>query len=343
MKLLIVSTPFIPVPPPTYGGLERVVFNLAASLQQIGLDVTVACPTESHLPSDVRHLDVGPAKYQVQQDWLQAEKEAYERYRERLFEFDIVHDNSWFAWPYIAKRDNDSLRVIHTHHGHLNWRTPPPVRTANLVAISQYMAEVYTKQLGIPSRYVHNGIALEDYPFNSKPGTRLIFLGRISKLKQPLLAIEVARRAGIPIDVVGGDKFVDDPDYVQKVKESCDGEHARYLGEVQDNIKMQHLQSSRAILICSRMSEPFGLVAVEALALGRPVICLDDGALREIVEPSVGFVCRTPDEMVSVLKEGKDLAIDPERCRMRAEVFSKEKMAQKYAALYKEVLQGHEW
>jgi glycosyltransferase involved in cell wall biosynthesis len=68
MKVLIVSTPFIPVPPPTYGGLERVVFNLAAGLHQIGLDVTVACPSESHLPSGVGHLDLGPAKYRVQQD-----------------------------------------------------------------------------------------------------------------------------------------------------------------------------------------------------------------------------------------------------------------------------------
>jgi len=77
-------------------------------------------------------------RYSVQQNWVEAEKEAYEQYRPRLGDFDIVHDHSWYGWPYIAKTENPSLSILHTHHGHLNWKTPPPFRYPNLVEISQY-------------------------------------------------------------------------------------------------------------------------------------------------------------------------------------------------------------
>ena len=343
MKLLIVSTPFIPVPPPTYGGLERIVFDLASALSKLGEQVTVACPAESKLPSGIEHLSIGPAKYQVQQDWVQAEKEAYDKYKPLLKEFEIIHDQTWYGWPYLAEREDNSLRIIHTHHGHLNWRTPPPVRHANLVAISQYMAALYSRQLGVPVRCVYNGVALDDYQYNSEPGTRLLYLGRIAKFKQPHVAVDVAKRAGAGLDIVGGDRFVDDFSYVERVKQSCDGARARYIGEVPHELKLRHLQNCRAVVIPSQMGEPFGLVAVEALACGRPVICLDDGALKEIVTPSVGFVCQTPDEMVEVIKEGKDLAVRPERCRARAEEFSSEKMARDYRKLYADILRGDEW
>ena len=340
---MIVSNPFIPVPPPTYGGLERVVFDLAVGLHELGLDVAVACPSESKLPRGVEHINIGPSKYSVQQNWIEAEKEAYEHYRPRLGDFGIIHDHSWYGWPYIAKMENPSLSILHTHHGHLNWKTPPPFRYPNLVGISQYMAATYNTQLGVATRCVYNGVALEDYPFNESQGTRLICLGRMAKFKQPHVALDVAKRAGIPIDVVGGDRFVDDFEYVKRVKEMCEDNRARYVGEVTHEVKLEYLRNSRALLVCSRMGEPFGLVAVEALSCGRPVICLNDGALGEIVAPSAGFVCQTPDEMVTILKSGQDRLIKPEDCRRRAEQFSKQKMSQEYEKLYKDILRGDEW
>jgi len=262
---------------------------------------------------------------------------------ERFFANSILVHNSWYGWPYVARAEDDSLRIMHTHHGHLNWTTPPPVRHANLVGISQYMAGVYSGQLGVPTRCVYNGVALEDYPFNPRPGTRLIYLGRIAKFKQAHVAIDVARRAGVPVDILGGDRFVDDFSYVGRVRDACDGLHARYIGEVPHDLKLRYLQKSRAILISSNMGEPFGLVAVEALATGRPVICLNDGALGEIVRPSVGFVCQTPDQMVEVIKGERDRTISPEHCRRRAEEFSKERMARQYEHLYGDILRGDEW
>lgn len=303
----------------------------------------MACPTESALPTGVEHLDIGPTRYRFQQDWVAAEGKAYDLYKHRLGDFDLIHDHTWYAFPYLAKRENDALKLIHTHHGHLLWRTPPPVLHPNLVAISQYMAASYSSTLGVNVRVVYNGVALEEYKFNSTRGERLLYVGRMVKFKQPHLAIDVAKRAGIPVDILGGDRFVDDLQYVARVKESCDGLQAHYVGEVPQDLKIRYLQRSRAIVIPSRMGEPFGLVAVEALATGRPVICLDDGALREIVTPSVGFVCANPDAMVRVLKEGLDLQISPEDCRHRAEEFSRTKMAEQYSRLYEDIHQDKDW
>ncbi len=323
--------------------MERVVYDLAEGLKDAGEKVTVACPTESKLPKGVEHLDIGPAKYTVQQDWVQAEKNAYDKYHQYLDQFEIIHDHTWFAWPYIAKQENKFLKIIHTHHGHINWKSPPPVPKANLVGLSQFMASVYARQLGIGTRFVYNGVSLEDYPFNPDRGERLVYVGRIARFKQPHVAIQVAKQSGVPIDVIGGDQFVDDPSYVFYVKHECDGHRAAYVGEVQPNQKLEYLQKSRATLICSQMGEPFGLVAVETLATGRPVICLDDGALNEIVQRPVGFVCGSADEMADTIRRGLDLKIAPVDCRRRAEEFSREKMAENYLKLYKDVLAGLEW
>jgi hypothetical protein len=136
--------------------LERIVSDLAAELSRLGDEVTVACPAESRPPSGVEHLSIGPAKHQVQQDWVQAEKEAYDQYK------------------------------------------------------PQYMAGLYSRQLGVPARCVYNGVPPDDYQFNREDGTRLLYLGRIAKFKQPHVALDVGKRAGAPVDIMGGDHFVEE-------------------------------------------------------------------------------------------------------------------------------------
>jgi glycosyltransferase involved in cell wall biosynthesis len=320
-----------------------VVYDLACALNNKGVDVTVACASESRLPDGVSQVNLGPAKYIVQQDWNSAERQAYDVYEGLLGEFDIIHDHSWIGWSYQARVANPLLKVLHTHHGHLAWRTLPPVPHLNFVGISQFMQNEYAK-LGLPAKFVYNGIALEDYPFSHRRGERLIYLGRVRRIKQPHVAVGIARLTGVPLDIVGGDRFVDDPGYVSLVKDSCDGSMVRYLGEVPHALKLKYLEQSRAVVIPSAFGEPFGLVAVEALATGRPVVCLNDGALKEIVENGItGFVCESAAEMAETIKKGLDLELKAEDCRRRAEQFSREIMAEKYRELYTEILQGIEW
>ena len=345
MRVLIISTPFIPVPPTTYGGLERVVYDLAFALRrQWGIsELAVACPRESRLPEKVQHMDIGPAKYIVQQDWAAAEKEAYAQYERHLGNFDVIHDNTWMCMAYAAKQKNPNLKIIHTHHGHLGWRGKPPIMHLNLVAISGFMQATY-KNLGLDARVVYNGVAVSEYPYNETRGERLLYLGRMAKFKQPHIAVEIAKRAGIGVDLMGGDQFVDDFNYVETVRSSCDGFHARYLGEVPHDLKLKYLLSSRALVLPSAMGEPFGLVAIEALATGRPVICLNDGALNEIIVNGVsGYVCNSPQEMVDVITQRKDLELRSKDCRLRAMQFSREIMAENYSRLYQEVQSGLAW
>jgi glycosyltransferase involved in cell wall biosynthesis len=308
-----------------------------------GVEVTVACPDESQILGLIGHIRLGSAKYTFQQDLDSAEKSAFRKYEEALGQFDIIHDMTWYGWSYRAKAINPGLRLTHTHHGHLAWKTAPIITHMNFVAISRFMQAEYAK-LGVPAKCVYNGIPLDDYPFSDRHGDRLLYVGRITKFKQPHVAIGLARLTGVPLDIIGGDRFVQDPAYVSLVKGSCDGDTVRYLGEVPPEVKLQHLQRCRSVVIPSAWGEPFGLAAVEAMATGAPVICLKDGALSELVEHGeTGFICESPAQMVEVIKNGLDQNLKPESCRRRAEQFSRESMAERYIELYSELMQGHEW
>lgn len=235
------------------------------------------------------------------------------------------------------------MKVIHTHHGHLAWSPDNRLGHLNLVAISKFMQNEYRKK-GFNSRCVYNGIAIEHYPYGPVRGPRLLYLGRIAKFKQPHVAIEVAKQSKVPIDIVGGDRFIDDVGYVNQLRQYCDGRDARYIGEIPHDLKVKYLLQCRALVLPSAFGEPFGLVAVEAMAAGRPVICLDDGALSELVVNGVtGFVCKSPEAMATVIREKKDLQIRAEACRLRAVEFSRENMAEAYLHLYNDVLHGMEW
>ena len=114
------------------------------------------------------------------------------------------------------------MKILHTHHGGLDtaWWTAPPFKL-NFIAISRFMQDTYQRQ-GFDAGYVYNGVDLDKYGFREAKGGRLLFVGRVDKFKQPHVAIEVARRANIPIDVVGG-TFVQDTVYLREIEEMCDG------------------------------------------------------------------------------------------------------------------------
>jgi len=344
MRILLVSTSCFNVPPPTYAGLERVIYDLAVELCSMGHEVTIAATRGSGARA-------GGEKYRVIEtvDFtgdiraFAQEERAYEIYRDRLGEFDVVHDHSWLAYPYLYKAEHPELRLIHTHHGHINWRSPPPVRYPCLCAISNYMALEYSSRLGVNCRYVYNGIDLGLYKFQREKGERLLYVGRFARYKQPHVAIDVARRLGLGLDLVGGETFVEDPRYVNRIRDECDGKRIRWFGEAPHDVKVKLMQRAKCLLFPSRMGEPFGLVAAEAMACGTPVVALDDGAVGEVVEHGrTGFVCKSVDEMVKAVDEVD--RIRPEDCRGRVEKhFSRRAMAEGYERLYRDVAGGREW
>jgi len=353
MKIGVVVPPLLKVPPSGYGGLEVVVYDLCCALAAKGEDVTLIAPTGSHAEGcKLFETITAPEKTDV--NWVQLEYDAFMKYQSVLPEFDIIHDHSWFGFPYLARFDEKhrGLKMCHTHHGHLDWKvnaTKPEILPVNLIGISQYMASEYKTQ-GWESKYVYNGINLQAYPIPSgvKREKRAVFVGRISPIKQPDQAIRACVEAGIPIDVIGG-SFVapTEKPYIDVIKKQCEesgGLATLHLDFPQDE-KAKMVAGAMVSIIPSAFKEPFGLVAVESLSAGTPVMAYDDGALKEIVNSGkIGAICTGYDDLAARIKAMKVPSRDVQKaCRFRAEYFSREKMADRYLKVYKEVVEGKGW
>ena len=342
LKIALISTPMLTVFPKNYGGLEDVLGNLGEALAKMGHDVTVFAPNGSKVEG-CQVVEFGEPLERVNVNWLEAEKKAYEFYKGMLKDYQIIHGMNWFAMEYAYKSSNPQAHVLHTHHGGISleyWKRSPPPFKLNMVAISDWMVKVYASQ-GFTARRVYNGINLEKYKLQKKKGNRLLFLGRISKIKGPHLAIEVAKKANIGLDVIGSTSFVDDPAYIEHIKSLCDGENIKFVGEVNHSTKLDYLQNAKALLVCSQFNEPFGLMIVESLACGTPVIALQDGAIPEILSSKSGFICDNIESMGLAIQQIG--LISPENCRKRATLFSRENMARNYLNLFRDVLSDKEW
>ena len=341
LKIGILSTPLIECPPKTYGGLERVNYDLCNALSQMGHKVILYAPTGSVKPEKAYLYETGnPTGLKC--NWLQEEQNMWDKVKHTFGDLDIIHGSNWFGMEYASKREHPEYKCCHTHHGgmDMNWWGNPPFKL-NIISISKWMEKVYESQ-NCKARYVYNGIDLDLYPYKENHGERLMFLGRIDPIKAPHVAIQVAEQTKTPIDIVGGTSFVQDMNYVQQIKTACErSPYANFVGEVDHATKMKYLQEAKALLIPSQFGEPFGLVVIEALACGTPTIALNDGALGEIITPDVGAVCNSVGELKQAVNRIDTFS--PQDCRKRAEVFSKERCAEAYLERYKQVLDGDEW
>jgi glycosyltransferase involved in cell wall biosynthesis len=212
------------------------------------------------------------------------------------------------------------------------------------MAISDWMVENYGL-MGFNAKRVYNGVDLEAYPYSYDHGDRLLFVGRIAEFKQPHVAIKAALEADYSIDIVGG-TFVDNHTYVDKVVKMAEDPRVTVHLDVSHDKKIELLQQAKAVLFPSAMGEPFGLVIVESMACGTPVIALEDGAVSEIITSKTGIVCRakSEDEAVELMAQAiKDIDCKPIDCRNRASEFSSDVMAQNYLDAYKDVLKGDTW
>jgi glycosyltransferase involved in cell wall biosynthesis len=345
MKVALVSPPLLSTPPHHYGGLEMIVYDLGLALLDMGVEVTLIGAKGSYLDDRGTIIETIQPSNTTNVDWFNVEMESYYKYRVYLPEFDIIHEHTWFGCTYLAKEKVPELKICHTHHGHLNWNPkeiPPYIGNLNLIAISPFMKGIYENQ-GFKSEYVFNGIDLTKYQFENTRGDRLLFVGRISELKLPHIAIDVAEDLRMPIDIVGG-TFVDNQQYVDFIRRRCrNSPFAEMHFDLEHEKKLELMQNAKAIIMPSRMMEPFGLVAVEAMACGTPVIALNDGALSSVVgtDGKAGFVCNTYGELVDAVERAE--SIFPIDCRKQAELFSRENMARGYYALYERLLNNGDW
>lgn len=345
LKVALLSTPFMKVPPDRYGGLERIVADLAYGLAQAGHQVTVFAPDGSKVEG-CEMVCFGPPIDKVHVDWMEAERNAVNIVADRIMNdgYSIIHGHNWMGFEYALKAQRPKLKVCHTHHGGLSmdwWGISKPPWRLNLIALSNWMQRYY-QSLGFSSRIVYNGIPIEDYGFKAEKGGRLLFVGRLDSFKQPHIAIEVAKKTGLGLDIVGG-SFVYDTVYMESIKQACDGKQIKLHMDASHEEKIEFYQNAKAVIFPSKMGEPYGLIVPEANACGTAVIASRDGAIPEIIEEGVtGFVCDDVDQMVEAV--GKVDRIKPEACRERVEkLFSRQVMAKNYVEAYQSILGGDEW
>jgi glycosyltransferase involved in cell wall biosynthesis len=340
MRVAIVAPPFIPVPPVKYGDTELFVAQLAEGLSSRGHDVIVYTNGESRVHCDRRWL-------YSQADWPPTNGDASARKNLKHSSWaihdaarfaDVLHLNDAVGLPFTSNLDLP--RVLTMHHPHepaLSAMYQQFPETA-YVAISHAQARHETMDR---VTVVHHGLRLDDYTFSTVKDDYLAFLGRMVPCKGAHTAINVARRAGLRLKLAGEVQPMFDDYWREVVLPQVDGDRVQYVGEADGAMKNELLSGARALLFPIDWAEPFGLVMIEAMACGTPVLAFDCGSVPEIVRDGVsGWICADVDEMVA---RAVAPGIPAGPCRSWAKGrFSSERMVNGYLDLYDHLRTSHQ-
>ncbi len=343
MRVGLISPVWFPVPPTGYGGIEWIVWLLADGLVQAGHDVTLFASGDSRTKAKlVSVYDKAPSEL-IGTSIVELHH-ALACY-ERADEFDVVNDHS--GLPAAALGGAVATPTLHTVHGPLDSvggivyeqiaRVSPQV---GLISVSMNQRQ---PKPDLPwAANCPNALDLSLYPFKPHRGDYLLFLGRMSPDKGCHRAIEVAIAAGLPLKIAGKKREPAEQAYFDElVAPRLDGD-IEYLGEVTHDEKVELLQNARATLFPIDWEEPFGLVMIESMACGTPVIATRSGAVPEVVEDGrSGIIVDDYREMVGAIGEADRL--DPAALRRFAEDrYSPERMVGDYVAAYSAAMRSAE-
>ncbi len=337
LKIALIAPPLVPVPPPRYGGTERVVAALAAELERRGHEVTVFAAGDSRpagrlvpvLPESVWSTGY---RGDVAAHFIRTAAIAWSRAEE----FDILHSHIEGHGFLLAR--HAPRPVVTTLHGRLDVAGLPELLEAfpeiPLVSISDSQRRWAPWANWIAT--VHHGLPLEGMPFDERPGQELLFVGRIAPEKGVAEIIELARRTGRRIRMAA--KAYDPAEvelFERLVRPAVDAGLVAYEGELGEAARNELYRRALATLMLGAWPEPFGLVAIESLAAGTPVIARRAGALPEIIEHGVdGFLVDDVEEAILAVRLVGGL--DRSRIRARAlERFSVARMTDAYEAIYR--------
>ena len=340
MKIAQVAPVFERVPPVTYGGTERVVSYLTEELVRQGHEVTLFASGDSITEAKlVATVECSLRLAYRQQDWLVYQTMLLDQVGTMAHEFDMVHFHTdYFHFP-LAKR----LPVPHvtTLHGRLD--------LPELVPLYRHFCDVPLISISNSQRSplpwaawqgtVYHGLPFDLYSLSTKADDYFLFIGRISPEKRVDRAIQVAKHAGKRLYIAAKVDKDDQPYFEECIKPMLQDPLIEYIGDVGEQDKHRLLQGAIALLFLIDWPEPFGLVVIEALACGTPVLAYRNGSVPEIVDDGItGFIVSNQEEAFDAADRVGNL--DRTRCRHVFEQrFSAQRMADGYLDIYRRLLQ----
>lgn len=331
MDICIIAPPWLPVPAPAYGGTEAVLDQLARGLRRAGHHVLLIAHPDSRCPVERRHVVPGDETEPMGRASIELEHAlgAYEMARYA----DVVHDHT-MAGPLVAARRHPSLPVVTTNHGpftrNMTALYKAMVPNVGLVCISHSQAA--STSLPVEA-VVHHGVDIDQFPDGQGRGGYGVFLGRMAPEKGAHRAIAAARAVGMPLYLAAKMREREEIDYFDAHVRPHLGRDVEYLGELDFAAKVALLADAAALVNPIAWPEPFGMVMLESLACGTPVVGHPEGAAPEIVEHGTsGFLPRSMNDFVRALAN-VDM-IDRAACRARAQVFSTERMVDGYVRVF---------
>ncbi|WP_456844451.1 glycosyltransferase family 4 protein [Cellulomonas sp. P5_C6] len=337
MRIGIVAPPWVPVPPPAYGGTESVIDRLARGLLEAGHEVLLAAAANSECPvRQVPGTAPAPADRPLTGDAVSELTHVINAYA-AMRDLDLIHDHT-LAGPLLEHADG-TPPIVTTNHGPFNSALAPlyeAMRGVAIIAISHHQASTAR---GIPvAAVIHHGIDVDRVPVGAGDGGYACFVGRMCKEKGPREAVLVARAAGMPLKIAAKLREPREHEYFEREVEPLLSREVEYVGELGEQDKLALIGGATALLNPMQWPEPFGLVMIEALACGTPVVATPAGAAPEIVDDGVtGYLRRDEGALVSALESAGSL--DRGACRAAArERFSTGRMVDDHLRLYSQVL-----
>lgn len=312
MKIIQIAPNTVPVPPWGYGGKERQIYFLTEELTKRGHEVILYAKKGSACQGEI--LEYPSNKPKKQLDFILQTLPA---------DTDIIHDHYG-----IVSRIVQPYPIIRSVHGDKKVTAQVPV----------YVSKTLLKTAGKNKGYfVHNGIRLEDYRYRAFKDDFLLFIGRMAEIKGVHIAIDAAKRSGRRLFIAGPIRKKSELEYFnQKVQPELNHQII-YLGNVGGEKKLELLARAYCVLFPSIWNEPFGLVPIEALASGTPVLALKYGAVPEILKGLPQLLCKNEANMSKKIMKGEFPS--PQECRLYVEThFSVQVMTDNFLRLYTKII-----
>lgn len=344
LRIAQVAPLWTPIPPHTYGGIELLMKLLADELVERGHEVSLFASADSH--SRARLIPV--VETNLSDLLTEGRGYCYEYYTNSMLadvaarqsEFDVIHFHCSTAWlPSATMLKTPSLFTMHTQPHHDDeWvlRRWPQVAVNG---ISRAQMQAMTIKLGREFPTVYNGADFDAYEARYEPGHYLAFLGRLSPEKNPLGAIQIAQDCDLPIVLAGQPQNAKEHAYFAEVIQPLiDGERVRWIGAANHPQKVMLLRNAGALIFPIQWEEPFGLVMIEAMACGTPVVAHRRGSVEEVVDQGVtGFHAASLDALPELVPQA--LTLDRREVRRHAESrFGYRAMVSAYEVLYRTLL-----